>query len=74
MSEDELTNSALYLEAEQSDGVDDIILSGGAEGRQHWRHVVHPKTEEEHEAQQMTPDVHRLVGQNEEAAKVIYKI
>lgn len=70
-------HSALYLEAEEPDGVDDVILSGGTEGRQHRRHVVHPETEEEQEAQQMAPDVPRLIGQNEEAAKrerEIYKL
>lgn len=60
-----------HLEAEESDGVDDVILSGGADSRQHRRHVVHPETEEEQEAQQMAPDTHRLVGQDEEAAQRI---
>lgn len=68
------TIAALYLKAEESNGVDDIILSGGANSRQHRGHVVHPKTEEEEEAQEMAPDVHRLIGQDEEAAKVIYKL
>lgn len=58
-----------YLEAEESDGVDDVILSGGADSRQHRRHVVHPETEEEQEAQQMAPDIHRLVGQDKKAAQ-----
>lgn len=58
----------LYLEAEKRDGVDDIIFPGGADGGQNRCHVVNTDTEEEEEAQQMTPDVHRLVGQYEEAA------
>lgn len=58
----------LYLEAEKRDGVDDIVFPGGADGGQNRRHVVNTDTEEEEEAQQMTPDVHRLVGQYEEAA------
>lgn len=29
------TIAALYLKAEESNGVDDIILSGGANSRQH---------------------------------------
>lgn len=40
----------LYLEAEKPDGVDDVVLSRGAHGRQHHGHVVHPDTEEEKEA------------------------
>lgn len=63
--------AVLYLEAEEPDGVDDVVLSGGAEGRQHRGHVVHAETEEEQEAQQMAPDIHRLIGQNEEAAEKI---
>lgn len=58
----------LYLKAEKRDGVDDVVFPGGADGRQNGRHVVNTDTEEEEEAQQMTPDVHRLVGQYEEAA------
>lgn len=64
----------LYLEAEDSDGVDDVVLSGGADVRQHRGHVVHPYAEEEQEAQQMAPDIHRLIGQNEEAAKRIHQL
>lgn len=40
----------LYLEAEEPDGVDDVVLSRGAHGWQHHGHVVHPDTEEEKEA------------------------
>lgn len=61
--------NVLYLEAEKCDGVDDIVFPGGADGGQNGRHVVNTDTEEEEEAQQMTPDVHRLVGQYEEAAR-----
>lgn len=62
----------LYLEAEEPNGVDDVVLSGGPDSRQNRGHVVHPDTEEEEEAQQMAPDIHRLIGQNEEAAQRIY--
>ena len=64
-----MKTSVLYLEAEESDGVDDVVLFGGADARKHRRHVVHPDEEEEQEAQQMAPDIHRLVGQDEEAAR-----
>lgn len=67
-------NLVLYLEAEQSDGVDDVVLSGGADGWKNRGHVVHPETEEEKEAQQMAPDIHCLIGQNEEAAERIWKL
>lgn len=56
------TDSASHLEAEQPDGVDDVILLGGMDGGQHRRHVVHADAEEEQEAQQMAPDIHRLIG------------
>lgn len=62
----------MYLEAEESDGVDDVVLSRGADGWKNRGHVVHPDTEEEEEAQQMAPDIHRLVGQNEETAQGKY--
>lgn len=58
-----------HLEAEERNGVDDIVFPGGADGGQNGGHVVNTHTEEEQEAQQMTPDVHRLVGQDEEAAR-----
>lgn len=64
----------LYLKAEEPNGVDDVVLSGGTNGRQHCGHVVHPEAKEEQEAQQMAPDIHCLIGQNEEAAQRIYKV
>lgn len=57
-----------YLEAEECNRVDDIVFPGGADGGQNGGHVVNTDTKEEQEAQQMTPDIHRLIGQDEEAA------
>lgn len=57
-----------YLEAEERNRVDDVVFPGGADGGQNGGHVVNTHTKEEQEAQQMTPDIHRLVGQDEEAA------
>lgn len=45
-----MENVFLYLEAEEPDGVDHVVLSRGAHGRQHRGHVVNPDTEEEQEA------------------------
>lgn len=58
-----------HLEAEKADGADHKVFSGCAGRRQHGRHVIDPQREEEKEAQQMTPDVYRLVGQNKQAIK-----
>lgn len=57
-----------YLEAEERNRVDDIVFPGGADGRQNGGHVVNADAKEEQEAQQMTPDTHRLIGQDEETA------
>lgn len=57
-----------HLEAEERNREDDIVFPGGADGGQNRGHVVNTDTEEEEEAQQMTPDIHRLIGQDEEAA------
>lgn len=65
-------NVVLYLKAEEPNGVDDVVLSGGTDGRQHQGHVVHPEAEEEQEAQQMAPDIHGFIGQNEKAAQKNY--
>lgn len=58
-----------YLEAEEADGADDEVLSGGAGGRQDGRQVVDAQREEEDEAEQVAPDVDGLVGEDEEAAR-----
>ena len=57
-----------HLEAEQADGVDDVVLAGRAGGGQHSGHVVHAQGEEQQEAQHVSPDTHRLIGQDEDAA------
>lgn len=54
------------LEAEDADAVDDKVFPGCSEGGQHGGHVVRPQQEEEQEAQQVAPHVHRLIGQDEE--------
>lgn len=59
---------AAYLEAEEADGVDDVVFPGGADGREDRHHVVQADAEEEEKAQQVAPDIHRLIGQDEEAA------
>lgn len=56
-----------HLKAEEPYGVDDVVLSGGPSCRQHCGHVVQPQGKEEDEAQQVTPDVHRFIGQDEQA-------
>ena len=57
-----------HLEAEQANGVDDVVLAGGAGGGQHGGHVVHAQGEEQQKAQHVAPDVHCLVRQDEDAA------
>lgn len=58
----------LHLEAEQSDGVDDVVLPVGSGGRQQGWQVVDPHEEEEKETQEVAPDVHRLIRKNEYTA------
>lgn len=58
-----------HLEAEEADGADDEVLTGGAGGRQHGGQVVDAERKEEQEAEQMAPDVDGLVGEDEEAER-----
>lgn len=57
-----------YLEAEQSYSVDDVVLSVGSRGWQYWGEVIDPQREEEQETQKVAPNVHSLIGQNENTA------
>lgn len=59
--------SFIYLEAEEPDSVDDVVLPVGSGGRQDRQEVVDPQREEKQEAQKVAPDVHRLIGQDENA-------
>ena len=58
-----------YLEAEQSYGVDNIVLSVGPRGRQYCGDVVDCQRAEEQETQQVAPDIHSLIGQHKNTAK-----
>ena len=60
-----------HLEAKDADAVDDEVFPGRSDSRQHGSHVVGPQQEEEQEAQQVAPHVHRLIGQDEEAGRKI---
>ena len=59
----------VHLEAEDADAVDDEVFPGCSDGRELGGHVVSPQQEEEQEAQQVAPHVHRLIGQDEEAGR-----
>lgn len=52
------------LEAEEANGIDDVVFSVGPGGRQDRGEVLDPQREEEQEAQEVAPDVHRLIGQD----------
>ncbi len=56
-----------YLKTKQSDWINDIVLSWRPCRWQNCGHVIHSQREEQQEPKQMTPDVHRLIGQNEYA-------
>lgn len=58
-----------YLETEESDGVDDIVLPVGSRGWQHRQEVMDPEREEEQEAKKVAPDVDGLIGQDKNAAE-----
>lgn len=62
-------SASCYLETEESDSVDDIVLPVGSRGWQDRQEVIDPKGEEEQEPKEVAPDVHGLIGQNENAAE-----
>lgn len=64
-----LHSASSYLEAEESDSIDDIVLPAGSRGRQNRQEVVDPKREEEQETKKVAPDVHGLIGQDKNAAE-----
>lgn len=61
-------SSDSYLEAEESNRIDDIVFPVGSRGWQDRQKVVDPQREEEQETQKVAPDVHGLIGQDENAA------
>ena len=54
-----------HLKAEEAYGVDDIVLPVGPRSRKHSWQVVDRQREKEHETQQVAPDIHSLIGQDE---------
>lgn len=64
-----LRAASSYLEAEESHSIDDIVLPVGPRGWQNRQEVIDPKREEEQETKQVAPDVHRLIGQDKNAAE-----
>lgn len=58
-----------HLKAEEAYRVDDIILSGGSDHRQHSYHVVQSQREEQEEPKQVTPDVYGLIRKDEKTEK-----
>lgn len=60
--------SVSYLEAEESNSIDDIVFPVGSGGWQDRQKVVDPQGEEEQETQKVAPDVHGLIGQDKNAA------
>lgn len=58
-----------HLVAEEAYGVDDVILPGGSDHRQHSYHVINSQWEEQEKPQQVTPDVHSLIGKDEKTKK-----
>lgn len=63
-----LQSADSYLEAEESNSIDDIVFPVGSRGWQHRQKVVDPQREEEQETEKVAPDVHGLIGQDENAA------
>lgn len=64
-----LHSASSYLETEESDSIDDIVLLVGSRGWQNRQDVIDPKREEEHETEKVAPDVHGLIGQDKNAAE-----
>lgn len=64
-----LHTASRYLEAEESNSVDDVVLPAGSRRWQNRQEVIDPKREEEQETNEVAPDVHRLIGQDENAAE-----
>lgn len=54
-----------HLEAEEPNGIDDIVLAVGSGGRKDRGQIIEAQREEKQEAQQVAPDVHSLIGQHE---------
>lgn len=63
------TNNKTHLVAEEAYRVDDVILSGGSDHRQHSYHIIHSQGEEQEKPKQVTPDVHSLIGKDEKTRK-----
>lgn len=47
--------------------MDDVVLPGGVGDGQYSGHVMQCQHQKHQEAQQVAPDVHRLIGQDEKA-------
>lgn len=58
-----------HLEAEEEDCVDDVIVVWCLSGWQHHQGVIDPEGEEEQESKEVAPDIHSLIGHNEQAFK-----